>query len=76
MHIAIVIINIIYAALILGWLLFTLTHNPCSDYSRVATIRSVVFIQGNMVCHTAATSVFVRVHTSSDRSTSSAGEVY
>ena len=73
MHIAIVIINIIYAALILGWLLFPLTHNPCGDYSRVATIRSVVFIQGNMV---AATSVFVRVHTSSDRSTLSAGEVY
>ena len=36
------------------WILFegsyySLTNNPCGVYSRVATIRSVVFIRGNMV---------------------------
>ena len=38
----------LYAALIREWLLFPLTHDPCGDYLRAATIQSAAFIRGNM----------------------------
>ena len=49
MGIAIFIMNIAYAALIQGGLLFLLTQEPCGDNSRAATIQSSAFIQGNTV---------------------------
>ena len=49
MGIAIFIMNIAYAALIQGGLLFLLTQEPCGDNSRAATIQSSAFIRGNTV---------------------------
>ena len=48
--VAIIVMDIyLYVALIRGRLLFPLTHDPCGEYSRVATIESAAFIQGNTI---------------------------
>ena len=40
MRIAIFVVNILYAVIIRGRLLFPLTHDPCGEYSRAATVQS------------------------------------
>ena len=44
-----------------GYYVFPLPHDPCSDYSRVATIRSATFIQGNTVYACSPQSIVSRV---------------